>query len=115
MWCIDWLPLYSIWADWPQVVKKYRKKWAENWWPKPFNFPTRNDAKTVEVVYIHVGSVEKLVDALFNVVYNNGFTMTELNAMSYLEVQAEAPQKLAAYLHQEVSYLREQRATNADE
>ena len=60
---INSLPLYSILADWTQVVKKYRKKWAENRWPKPFNFPTRNDAKTVEVVYIHVGSVENPVDA----------------------------------------------------
>ena len=102
---IYWVPIYSIWADWPELVKQYRNKWGQNKWHKMFDNPTRKYAKTVETIYFHLGSIKKPEKAMYNVVYNNGFTMTELNAMSYSEVHAEAPEQLAAYLHQERTWL----------
>ena len=93
-----WLHLSSIWYEWPEVVKMYRRsKWSGKKCPiKMFKDPAQEGAKEITQIVNMNGEYEDATTNLFSVLYDNGFVAD--NSKGYDELHAECPELLDEYL-----------------
>jgi hypothetical protein len=94
----DWQYLYDMWADYPGEVEEYKKKNPGKCRAKIWSVPNMTNVwYFVRILEMHGGN-EKVEDAKFIVLANNGYKFEGEGCVSYDNLQEDAPELLQAFL-----------------
>jgi hypothetical protein len=94
----DWQFLYDMWADYPTEVMEYKKKNQKTTRGKFWNVPTIDNVTYFVRILCMIGGEEKIEDATFIVLANNGYKFDGEDCVTYDELQNDDPDLLKAFL-----------------
>ena len=94
----DWHFLYDMWADYPGEVKDYKKKNPGKCRAKIWSIPNMKNVEYFVRILEMYGGNEKVEDAKFIVLANNGYKFEGEGCVSYDHLQEDAPELLQAFL-----------------
>jgi hypothetical protein len=94
----DWQFLYDMWADYPTEVMEYKKKNQKATRGKFWNVPTIDNVTYFVRILCMIGGEEKIEDATFIVLANNGYKFDGEDCVKYDELQNDDPDLLKAFL-----------------
>lgn len=94
----DWQYLYDMWADYPDEVAAYKKKNPKKCKGKVWKTPTIDGVDYFVRILEMFGDTEKVTDAQFIVLANNGYKFEGAGCVSYDELDTDDPLLLEEFL-----------------
>ena len=87
-----------MWADYPGEVREYKKKNQMKCKGKLWKVPNMKDVEYFVRILLMLGETEKVTEAEFIVLANNGYKFEGEDCVKYHELQNDDPELLQAFL-----------------
>jgi hypothetical protein len=94
----NWQFLYDMWADYPGEVKEYKKKKIKKCKGTAWNVPTIDGVQSFVRILGMLGGEDKVTDAVFIVLADNGYKFEGKDCVKYDELQHDDEELLKAFL-----------------